>query len=234
VGALQALAGARLRVSVIQACSGGRLAIVQLAPEHADDAARLHMLGQPGAFLTSLGADVLTVLYRTLPQSPAGFGFAAIDPTHPQQLLAFVSATTSVGALFFEMGTRRLPAFLPPLLRRFAIEPGLALRATQTVLYPFLHATPAGVAPPAELLSIMVAPELRSAGVGALLVTALLAECQRRGVAALDVTVDAANTGAQRFYVRHGFTYVDTFMLYGRAMHRYQARVAARSARVQA
>lgn len=220
-------------MSMAQTCGARRLAVVRLAPEHASDAARLHILGQPGAFLTSLGADVLAVLYRTLPQSPTGFGFAAIDPTRPQRLLAFVSATTSVGALFFEMGTRRLPAFLPPLLRRFAADPGLALRAAQTAIYPFLHTAPAGLTPPAELLSIMVEPELRGAGIGALLVTTLLTECQQRGIAALDVTVDAANTGAQRFYVRHGFVYADAFILYGRAMHRYQATVAASSARVQ-
>lgn len=221
-------------MNVIQAFSDGRLTVVRLAPEHAVDAARLHIVGQPGAFLTSLGAEVLTVLYRTLPQSPAGFGFAAVDPTRSQRLLAFVSATTSVGALFFELGTRRLPAFLPPLLRRCAADPSLTVRAAQTVLYPFLHATPAELTPPAELLSIMVEPELRSVGVGALLVTALMAECQRRGIGAIDVTVDAANVGAQRFYVRHGFGYADTFMLYGRAMHRYQARIAAGSAGVQA
>lgn len=214
--------------------TSGRVALVRLAPEHASDAARLHILGQPGAFLTSLGADVLTVLYRTLPQAPVGFGFAAIDPAHPQRLLGFVSATTSVGALFVEMGTRRLPAFLPSLLRRFAADPSLAVRALQTVLYPFLHSTPSGAMPPAELLSIMVEPEQRSAGVGALLVTALLAECERRGLAALDVTVDAANAGAQRFYVRHGFVYADTFMLYGRTMHRYQAHLSPASARVDA
>ena len=214
--------------------TSGRVALVRLAPEHASDAARLHILGQPGAFLTSLGADVLTVLYRSLPQSSAGFGFAAIDPARPQRLLGFVSATTSVGALFVEMGTRRLPAFLPPLLRRFAADPSLAVRAAQTVLYPFLHSTPAEATPPAELLSIMVEPKLRSAGVGALLVTALLAECVRRGIGALDVTVDAANAGAQRFYVRHGFVYADTFMLYGRTMHRYQAHLSPASARVDA
>jgi ribosomal protein S18 acetylase RimI-like enzyme len=214
---------------------GGRLTLVRLAPEHASDAARLHILGQPGAFLTSLGADVLTVLYRTLPQSSAGFGFAAVDPAWPQRLLGFVSATTNVAALFAEMGTRRLPAFLPPLLRRFIADPSLAARAMQTVLYPFLHSAPTEAARPAELLSIMVEPEMRSVRIGALLVTALLAECQRRGLGVLDVTVDAANAGAQRFYVRHGFVYADTFMLYARAMHRYQAAsVAHASARVQA
>lgn len=220
-------------MTVTQPFASGRLTVVRLAPEHASDAARLHILGQPGAFLTSLGADALTALYRTLPQSPVGFGFAAVDPACPQRVLGFVSATTSVGALFVEMGTRRLPAFLPPLLRRFAADPSLAVRATQTVLYPFLHSTPPGALPPAELLSIMVKPEMRRTGVGALLVVTLLAECQRRGIAALDVTVDAANAGAQRFYVRHGFAYADTFMLYGRAMHRYQTTLPPASACVE-
>lgn len=201
-----------------------RLTLLPLAPEHAADAARLHILGQPGTFLSSLGADVLTVFYQTLPQSPVAFGFAAVDPARPHALVGFVSATTSVAALFVELGTRRLPAFLPPLLRRFAQTPALGLRAVQTLAYPFLTTAPAHEAHPAELLSIMVAPAARSGGLGALLVTALQVECQRRGIATLDVTVDAGNLGAQRFYAKHGFVYVHTFSLYGRAMCSYRAR----------
>ncbi|MBE2236909.1 MAG: GNAT family N-acetyltransferase [Caldilineaceae bacterium] len=204
-----------------------RITLVPLAPHHATHAARLHILGQPGTFLTSLGADVLTVLYQTLPLSPAGFGFAAIDPSQPHALLGFVSATTSIAALFLELGTRRLPAFLPPLLRRFGRHPALAARAAQTLAYPLLHSTPAETSTPAELLSIMVEPARRRAGIGALLVAALQAECQRRGVTVLDVTVDAANDAAQRFYIRYGFAYAQAFSLYGRSMHLYRAKLAA-------
>lgn len=202
-----------------------RLTLLPLAPAHAADAARLHILGQPGTFLSSLGADVLTVFYQTLPLSPVALGFAAVDPARPHALAGFISATTSVAALFVEVGTRRLPTFLPPLLRRFARSPALALRAVQTLAYPFLTTAPAHDAHPAELLSIMVEPGARSVGIGALLVTALQAECQRRGIATLDVTVDAGNLGAQRFYVRHGFVYERTFLLYGRAMCSYRARL---------
>lgn len=199
-----------------------RLTLTSLTPQHAADAAWLHRVGQPGSFLTALGDEVLTVLYRVLPQSRVGFGFAAVDPLQPQKLLGFVSATTGVAALFLEMGLRRFPDFAPALARRFIQEPTLALRATETVLYPFLHETSDAPSPTGELLSIMVRPELRSLGVGGLLVAALKAECRRRGVAALDVTVAAANRGAQRFYVRHGFTYVQTFSLYGQPMHLYR------------
>lgn len=206
-----------------------RLTLIPLTPEHATDAARLHMIGQPSSFLTSLGADVLEVVYQQLPRSPVGFGFAAVDPARPQELLGFVSATTSVGALFFEMGTRRLPAFAPPLLRRFFQSPGLALRAMQTVAYPFLHSTAPDGVTPAELLSIMVRPEVRGVGLGALLISALKAECQRRRITVIDVTVAAANDGAQRFYVRHGFAYKQSFTLYGQPMRLHRADIAARA-----
>ena len=206
--------------------TGGQVALTALLPEHAADAARLHIMGQPGTFLTSLGLEVLTVLYRTLPASAHAFGFAAVDPQRPAALLGFVSATTSTGALFAELGTRRIRAFLPPLVRRFARNPALAGRAAQTALYPFMHGAPGDDGPsPAELLSIMVEPAQRGRGIGALLVAALQAECRRRAIAALDVTVDAANAGAQRFYGTHGFTFVRTFTLYGREMCLYRARL---------
>ena len=44
-------------------------------------------------------------------------------------------------------------------------------------------------------------------------------------LALLDVTVDAHNRGAQRFYARHGFQPHHTFTLYGRAMHALRLRL---------
>lgn len=198
--------------------------IVPLAPAHAAGAARLHIAGQPGTFLSSLGPDVLTVLYRVLPESPAGFGFAATDGP---ALFGFVSATTSVGRLFLELGTRRAARFLPPLAACYMRAPRLILRSVQTVAYPFLAAdSHAAAGASAELLSIMVEPGGRSQGTGARLLAALAAECRARGVALLDVTVDAANDGARRFYARHGFVDLRGFTLYGRAMRQYRLNVA--------
>lgn len=60
-------------------CYNRAMEITNLAPSHAVDAARLHIAGQPGTFLTDLGLDVLSLLYRTLPQSASGFGFAMVE-----------------------------------------------------------------------------------------------------------------------------------------------------------
>ncbi|MEZ4709697.1 MAG: GNAT family N-acetyltransferase [Caldilineaceae bacterium] len=198
--------------------------IIPLQPAHAGDAARLHIAGQPGTFLTSLGPQLLTVFYDSLARSSTGFGFAAVDDA---QVLGFVSAATSVGSLFIELGTRRMGGFLPPLLARFARQPSLMLRSLETLFYPMLAArqNPHGNhnhGPAAELLSIMVEPHLRSQGVGSQLMSALTAECTRRQIALLDVTVDKANAGARRFYTRHGFSLAREFALYGRTMYQYQ------------
>jgi ribosomal protein S18 acetylase RimI-like enzyme len=198
--------------------------IVEVAPHHAPDAARLHAAGQPGTFLTSLGPDVLTALYRALPTTRAGFGFAAVDDAGA--VLGFISATTSVGALFTEIGTRRLGTLLMPLTRQVIRRPQLIPRSLQTLLYPLLVGGAASGPHPAELLSIMVEPAQRSQGVGAALLDALVSECRRREIVLLDVTVDATNGGAQRFYLRHGFTHHHTFTLYGRAMCQYRRVLA--------
>ncbi|MEZ4862363.1 MAG: GNAT family N-acetyltransferase [Caldilineaceae bacterium] len=194
--------------------------IIELNSTHASDAARLHIAGQPGTFLTSLGPDVLTVFYRALPQSPVGFGFAAVEA---QKMVGFVSATTSTSRLFLELGIRRLPHFFPPLLRRFAERPQLILHCMQTLFYPWLqHGHPDDTTIAAELLSIMVEPTWRSQGIGAQLLQRLVDQCDARQFAALDVTVAADNAGARRFYARHHFSQLGTLQLYGRAMCSYR------------
>lgn len=212
------------------------MSLINLDPTHAAAAARLHIAGQPNTFLTNLGPAVLTAFYRALPQSPAGFGFAAVAPgetallpatrntQHATHIIGFISATTSTGQLFFQLGTRHLPAFLPPLLRRFAQRPRLLLNCMQTVLYPLRHGNIAGAhgETTAELLSIMVEPTWRSHGIGAQLLTALIAACQARRIHAMDVTVAADNIGAQRFYTRYGFIEQRQFILYGRPMYSYR------------
>lgn len=197
--------------------------IVPLTSAHANDAARLHIAGQPGTFLTALGPAVLTVLYHTLPQSPVGFGFAAVDETAPGRVLGFVSATSSVGKLFVEMGTRRLGQFLPPLLAQLVRRPSLLIRCAQTLAYPLLVHPTAEAEPvkSAELLSIMVESSARGSGIGTELLRALFLECQARKIARLDVTVDAANDGARRFYEQHGFTLKKSFLMYNREMCLY-------------
>ena len=204
--------------------------IVPLAPDHAAGAARLHIAGQPGTFLTALGPNVLTALYHSLPATRAGFGFAAVSDQEEDSgtLLGFVSATTGVGKLFAEISTTGLLTLLPPLVGQLARHPALIWRTVQTVAYPLLVGGGEQGPPPAELLSIMVEPGRRSQGIGALLLAALVEACQERAIPLLDVTVDTSNEGAQRFYTRHGFVHHHDFTLYGRRMAQYRLVIPLR------
>jgi ribosomal protein S18 acetylase RimI-like enzyme len=138
--------------------------------------------------------------------------------------------TTSIGRLFFEMGTRRLPALLPPLLNRFVQQPALIGRSLQTAIYPFV--TGRSVAKnddkdenTAELLAIMADPAWRRQGLGSSLLEQIVDVCHSRAIAHLDVTVDAANTAARHFYEHHGFVFRRQVRLYGRPMVLYRMRV---------
>jgi ribosomal protein S18 acetylase RimI-like enzyme len=197
--------------------------IIPLSPIHAADAARLHIAGQPGTFLTALGPGVLSAIYRALPRTRAGFGFAAVESEGRDAgaVVGFISATTSVGKLFTEVGTAGMGTLLPSLVGQLARHPLLIWRSVQTVAYPLLVGGESGPSP-AELLSIMVEPSQRSRGIGAQLLAALLGACQERAIPLLDVTVDASNRGAQRFYQRHGFVHHHDFALYGRRMSQYR------------
>ncbi|MEM7130619.1 MAG: GNAT family N-acetyltransferase [Chloroflexota bacterium] len=221
--------------------------IISLKAEHASDAARLHISGQPGTFLTSLGIDALTVIYRVLPNSAGGFGFAACAATShsgqlsasqqtPSQLKGFVSATTSIGQLMMEMATQHIFRIGPLLLRRFIQQPRLFIRTVQTLLYPMLSHSSAKDSPslpsksnisePAvELLSIMVEPDQRGRGIGAELLDHLCQTCRDRSVSVVDVTVDSKNQGARRFYERNGFVHQSDFQIFGRMMCSYRLRL---------
>jgi ribosomal-protein-alanine N-acetyltransferase len=58
----------------------------------------------------------------------------------------------------------------------------------------------------AYIQTIAVAPAAQRRGIGTALLTALIDEARRRGVAHLDLEVRADNETAQRLYERHGFT----------------------------
>ncbi|MGQ9625291.1 MAG: GNAT family N-acetyltransferase [Anaerolineae bacterium] len=188
--------------------------IQELLPVHAPAVAEIHIESQPGTFLTSLGREFLTALYAQIASFSLGFGHVALLDG---KVVGFVAATEDTGQLFKEMARRRWIHLIWPLFKSVSRSPALLRHIFQTLRYPGLEKG----GDSAELLSIGVRKVFRSRGIGGRLMEALLEECRARAIYALDVTVDAANEGAIRFYRRHGFHHRRTFTLYGREMHSY-------------
>lgn len=69
-----------------------------------------------------------------------------------------------------------------------------------------LRPTPYWDGPVAVLDEIYVRPALRSRGIGSGLLERAESELARRGCLELHINVDAADSGARRFYERHGYS----------------------------
>ena len=97
-----------------------------------------------------------------------------------------------------------------PAMLVLAAEAGRAIVGHLTGA--FLAPSPMWTAPRAELFSMHVMPAWRGQGIGSRLVGRFRAWAEERGVVQLRVSAYTANSGALRFYQRHGFTPLDTTM----------------------
>lgn len=63
--------------------------------------------------------------------------------------------------------------------------------------------------PVVMLEELYVRPALRGGGLGAALITRLVADAEARGAGMIEIGVDEPDVDAMRFYLRHGFTQTD-------------------------
>ena len=76
-----------------------------------------------------------------------------------------------------------------------------------------------------KVIGMMVRPEARCAGIGALLLAACIAEARHAGVETLILTVTAENAVATRLYERHGFVGYGTLCRAIRVAGRYHDKL---------
>lgn len=189
--------------------------ITQLKSQHASTVAEIHMASQSGTFLTALGSDFLTLLYKQISQSSRGMSYVALNN---DEIIGFVVGTLHTKALFKEIALKS-PVHLTWLVFKQALKrPILFWQAVKTLAYPAHGTTPD--LPEAELLALAVDIDWRNQQIGSQLVRQLIQSMTAVGIEKVVVTVDGDNTGALRFYLRHGFVSTATFEMYGRLMNR--------------
>jgi len=173
---------------------------IRVRPARVTDAAaiaRLHRQALPAAFLPTLGERFLRRLYRAMVDDE---GSVALVARNGKGVVGFATGAVSVGGFYRRFarsdGVAAAASAAPALLR-----PGTLRRALETARYP----SDARRFPASELLSIAVAPEARSAGIGRALAEGVVAGLAARGADEVKVVVGADNEGANRFYARLGF-----------------------------
>jgi glycosyltransferase involved in cell wall biosynthesis/ribosomal protein S18 acetylase RimI-like enzyme len=182
----------------------GRLSISPVArvrparPVDAASMARLHREGLPDSFLPRLGDRFVRRLYRALSSDDDAVALVAVDGD--DEVVGFAAGAVSVSGFYRRFRRRHgIAAGLaagPRLLRRDVLR---GLR--ETASYP--DRTAAG--PDAELLSIAVAADRGSHGVGRALARGVIEGLAGRGAEEVRVVVAASNERANRFYADIGF-----------------------------
>jgi len=189
--------------------------IREIRPEDARGAALVHMEGQPGTFLTSLGETFLTTLYHVLADSPWGYGYVAVEG---DEVLGVVVATTDTHTMFKQFLTRQGPHLFFPVLCQILKDPSLIGKIIQTLFYPGKLESQHGEA---EFLFMGVSAKARRQHIASQLLDTLIEGTRRRGATALLSTVDAGNPVSNAMHVKRPFILIKTFDLYGRKMNLY-------------
>jgi glycosyltransferase involved in cell wall biosynthesis/ribosomal protein S18 acetylase RimI-like enzyme len=163
--------------------------------------AELHIKNIPTGFISSLGKDFVTTVYRAIEKDQQSFGFVAMQN---DKLLGFISFSNDLRGLYkvavLEMGPKFGRALFKKLFSFKVIK-----KIIGDVLYPF-KANKLKL-PNAELLSIIVVPDARGKGIAGRLVEAGLNLCKMRGIDSVKVLVAAENEPANKLYQKYGFEF---------------------------
>jgi ribosomal protein S18 acetylase RimI-like enzyme len=165
-----------------------------------DEVVDTHLRAFPGFFLTFLGKDFLSLLYKSMANDGEGVMLVAVSDSH---VIGFVAGVTRQEGFYRRLIATRKWAFgraaLIALLRRPLIAPRL-LRALSRPTESRVAAAEAC------LMSIAVRPEEAGKGVGRQLVQAFCENMAQRGASRVCLTTDRDNNErANRFYQAIGF-----------------------------
>jgi len=193
--------------------------ITALLPAHAACVAELHIRGIGTGFISSLGADFVTQLYRCIAESPHGCGLVAVRDGN---VVGFVAFATSLNRLYLSVIATKGIRFAFMLAPRPLCLQRLK-RVFETLFYP--ARTKGKGLPAAELLAIAVAPEARGKGIARRLVQEGFRMCRQRGITRLKVLVGADNAAANNLYQKCGFELAEQINSHGVASNVYVAQI---------
>jgi len=180
----------------------------------APSVARLHRAAMGRSLWAQLGEPFLAALYRGLVDNPQFLGFVYEEDG---RIRGFIAGSTDTGRMFREVLRASYAqlglAALPGILRR----PSVLRRLLRTGRY----FDASGDEIPGESLFCSFEPALRGTRISGHINKALFDDLLARGHAAVKITTEADNQGANRQLTSWGFRPDLRFSFYGKAMVRY-------------
>ncbi|MHC4464512.1 MAG: GNAT family N-acetyltransferase [Planctomycetota bacterium] len=185
---------------------------------HAGQVAALHIQCIGTGFISSLGIGFVTSLYEAIVKSKSSFGVVAVRNA---KVLGFVAFTTNLNRLY-KSAVWRKGLIFALLLAGNIRSRGRVKKMFETLFYP--ARTKKMNLPPAELLSIAVAPEEREKGLAGRLIEEGFRHCRRTGVDKVKVIVGADNKPGNKLYLKFGFELVGQIINHGVLSNIYVAQ----------
>ena len=173
--------------------------IVPLSPEHAQGAAALHIEGIHMGFISSLGIDFVSALYRAIAESPESFGYVALNEGN---VVGFATFTTNLKGLYKSIMKKNMFRFGFLLFgKMFSWK--MIRKIFETLFYP--SRIKKYQFPEAEFLSMAVSPAARGHGLATRFVKTGFQECQRRGIKELKILAATTIGPVNKMYEKFGF-----------------------------
>lgn len=180
----------------------------------AESLASIHCESLSSGFLANLGKEFLVKLYKFLIKNEVVFVYKDQGSTK-----AFLSCSFD-SAKMMKVFSFSAPASLFILTKKLIFSPKLMIRFLETFLIPFksrkiVYSKGGMVLPSTELLSISVDPNCQQSGIGSQLLKALEEELINKGIREYKVIAGVSLEGANKFYLRNGFTLVSQLTVHG-------------------
>jgi len=162
--------------------------------------AELHQTEIEKGFLSSLGHELLRLLYSEITENRNCVVVAAFPSQEPKPV-GFIVGTVDCAALYRDFlkrkGLSALKACLP-----YLFSPTRLRKALETLLYPMKRFN--SVLTRAEILNFAVRPACRGTGVARILFTELMGQFKAKGVERVKVVTSERQVRAQNFYAKMG------------------------------
>ena len=176
--------------------------VIPLTVKYAHDAAVLHIEGIDMGFISSLGIDFVTALYRAIAQSPESFGYVAIKE---DRVVGFATFTTNLKGLYKSIMKKNIIRFGFLLFGKL-FSWRMIKKVFETLFYP--SRIKKYQLPEAELLSMSVLPAARRHGLATRFIKMGFEECSRRGIKELKILAATKIGPINKVYEKFGFKVV--------------------------
>ena len=190
-----------------------------LRTEHAGQVAVLHIQCISTGFISSMGINFVTCLYKAIVQSNSSFGVVAF---RDEKVLGFAAFTTNINTLYKSIIWRKGLKFAL-LLAGHMCSLKRVTRMFETLFYPSRIKNKD--LPSAELLSIAVAPEEQRKGLAGQLIEMGFRHYRKTGVDKVKVLIGADNKAGNELYLKCGFEPAGQIINHGLPSNVYVAQI---------